>query len=40
VDESSVHEDVGEKDDPTQEDAIIAVSVVALPSSYLVGIDV
>jgi hypothetical protein len=40
VDESTVHEDVGGKDDPTQEDAVIVVSVVALPSSSLVGIDV
>ena len=40
MDESTVHEDVGGKDDPTKEDAIIVVSVVALPSSSLVGIDV
>ena len=35
VDELIVHKDVGEKDDPTQEDAIIVVSVVTLPSSSL-----
>jgi hypothetical protein len=40
MDESTVHKDVGGKDDPTKEDAIIVVSVVALPSSSLVGIDV
>ena len=40
VDESTVHEDVGGKDNPTQEDAVIVMSVFTLPSSSLVGIDV
>ena len=40
ADESTVHEDVGGKDDPTQEDAVIVMSVVTLPSSSFVGIDV
>ena len=40
VDKSTVHEDVGGKDNPTQEDAVIVVSVFTLPSSSLVGIDV
>ena len=40
VDESTVHEDVGGKDNPTQEDTVIVVSVFALPASSRIGSNV